>query len=159
MRKADSLRDWLTACLPDYKAHPDRLQIFLEGGTISARQSDTLSFVYGYTVKVLFMDYRGDADHLTVPVLAWIAREQPQLLRRADSQPFSFEAELLDSETSDIEISIELTESVVVTPSPDGKGYAIEHPPEPTYDSFGVSASFAEITIGNEPLLIAGNDD
>lgn len=157
MRKADSLRRWLTACLPELKTHPDRLQIYLESGQIAAQQSRTLSFVYQYTLKVLVMDFAGDADRLMVPMLAWIEKEQPQLLRKSDSQPFAFEAELLDSETSDIEISIDLTENVVVTPRADGSGYDIAHPQEPSFtDAFaGVTASFTDAFAGDEPLMIA----
>ncbi|WP_374414202.1 phage tail protein [Novosphingobium colocasiae] len=156
MRKADSLRRWLTACLPDdFKDHPDRLQIYIEAGQIGARQSATLSFVYQYTLKALIMDFAGDADRLMVPMLAWIAKEQPELLRRQDSQPFAFEAELLDSETFDIEISIDLTERVIVTPRADGSGYDVDHPPEPDFtDAFpGVSASFTDAFAGDIPLL------
>lgn len=155
MRKADSLRRWLTACIDHLQTHPDRLQIYVEGGRIAARRSRTLSFLYQYTLKVLVMDFAGDADTLMVPVLAWIEKEQPQLLRRTDSQPFSFEAELLDSETSDVEISIDLTETVIVTPRADGSGYDIEHPPEPaTADAFAdVSATFSQGFAGTEQLF------
>jgi hypothetical protein len=159
MRKADSLRRWLTACLPlDFKDHPDRLQIYIEGGQIAARQSRTLSFVYQYTLKALVTDFAGDADRLMVPILAWISKEQPQLLRRQDSQPFAFEAELLDLDTSDIEISIDLTENVIVTPRSDGSGYDVDHPPEPEFaDSFaGVTANFTDAFAGDGPLLIEG---
>ncbi|WP_159977777.1 MULTISPECIES: phage tail protein [unclassified Novosphingobium] len=155
MRKADSLRRWLTAYIPDMKTHPDRMQIYVEGGTIASRQSRTLSYVYQYTLKVLICDFAGDTDTLMVPVLAWIAKEQPQLLRRQDSAPFTFEAELLDSETSDIEISIDLTENRVVTARPNGSGYDIERPEEPSFvDAFeGVNASFSGIFAGHETLV------
>ncbi|AXB75475.1 phage tail protein [Novosphingobium sp. P6W] len=160
MRKADSLRRWLTACVPEFKTHPDRLQIYLESGQIAARQSRTLSFVYQYTLKALVTDFAGDADRLVIPVLAWIEKEQPQLLRKSDSQPFAFEAELLDSETSDIEISIDLTENVVVTSRVDGSGYDAVHPEEPDFkDAFaGVAASFTEVFAGNESLTIGDGE-
>ena len=159
MRKADSLRQWLTAFLPDLKTHPDRLQIYVEGGQISTRQSATLSFGYGYTLKVGIWDFAGDADTIMVPMLAWIEKEQPQLLRRADAQPFTFEAELLDSEASDILISIDLTESVLVIPRADGSGYDINHPAEPSFvDAFdGVTASFLQ-GFGNAELLVETAD-
>lgn len=154
MRKADSLRAWLTAYLPDLKTHPDRLQIYVEGGGPRTRQSATLSFSYAYTLKVGIWDFAGDADRIMVPILAWIEKEQPQLLRRADSVPFTFEAELLDSEVSDIEISIDLTENVLVLPRADGSGYDIEHPPEPDFnDRFGdETAKFASAFAGAEPV-------
>ena len=155
MRKADSLRRWLTAFLPDLKTHPDRLQIYVEAGSINTRRSATPSFVYGYTLKVLVTDFAGDADRIMVPVLAWVEKEQPQLLRRTDGQPFSFEADLLDGDTSDIEISIDLTETVLVLPRADGSGYDVEHPPEPDFaDAFaGVDASFLQ-GFGNAELLV-----
>lgn len=155
MRKADSLRQWLTAFLPDLKTHPDRLQIYVEGGQIGTRQSRTLSFVYAYTLKVGIWDFAGDADTVMVPMLAWIEKEQPQLLRRADGQPFTFEAELLDSEASDILISIDLTETVLVLPRADGSGYDIQHPEEPDFiDQFAdVAATFTSAMAGDIPVF------
>ncbi|GMM59486.1 phage tail protein [Novosphingobium pituita] len=132
MRKADSLRRWLTAFLPDLRKQADCLQVYLEGGRISARRSATLSFAYAYTVKALITDFAGDPDTVMVATLAWIEKEQPQLLQTADNTPFQFEAELLDSDTYDLELSIELTEPVLVLPRADGSGFDIEHPPEPT---------------------------
>lgn len=155
MRKADSLRKWLTAFLPDLKTHPDRLQIYVDGGEPRIRKSRTLSFSYAYTLKVGIWQFAGDADRIMVPMLAWIEKEQPQLLSRADSVPFTFEAELLDSEVSDIEISIDLTENVLVLPRADGSGYDIEHPPEPDFsDSFGgETATFAQAFAGADPIF------
>lgn len=154
MRKADSLRRWLTAYLPDLKTHPDRLQIWVEGGRIGARKSRTLSFVYRYTLKVGIWDFAGDSDHIMVPLLAWIEKEQRELLRRDDNDPFEFEAELLDGDVSDILISIDLTENVLVLPRADGSGYDLEHPPEPALnDAFaGVSASFQQ-AFANDDML------
>lgn len=156
MRKADSLRRWLTHFLPDLKTHPDRLQIYVEGGQIATRQSRTLSFAYQYTLKALLTDFAGDAVSLMVPVLAWIEKEQPELLRRGDSQPFSFEAEILDGDLVDIELSIDLSEIVLVAMRPDGSGYDIDHPPEPDFtDAFADvgTPSFLQ-GFGNTELLI-----
>lgn len=155
MRKADSLRAWLTAYLPELKTHPDRLQIYVEAGEPRTRQSATLSFSYAYTLKVGIWEFAGDADRIMVPILAWIEKEQPQLLRRPDSVPFTFEAELLDTEVSDIEISIDLTENVLVLPRADGSGYDIEHPPEPDFtDGFGdETAKFSAVLAGADPVF------
>ena len=158
MRKADSLRRWLTAFLPELATNADRLQIYVEGGNIMTRKSATLSFVYAYTLKALFTDFSGDSDRLMVPVLAWIEKEQPSLLMSSDSQPFSFEAELLDGDLSDVELSIDLTETVLVIPRPDGSGYDVTHPAEPTFNQFdGVTSSFWQGFGGTE--LLAQTDD
>lgn len=159
MRKADDLRRWLTAYIPELATHPDRLQIYLEAGAINARRSRTLSFAYSYTLKALITDFAGDVDTITVPILAWIEKEQPQLLARGDSQPFAFEAELLDSDTFDIEISLEVTENVLVKLLPDCSGYDVQHPPEPgNADAFAdVCASFLQ-GFGNAELLAQTED-
>jgi hypothetical protein len=137
MRKADSLRQHLTQWLPDLKAHPDRLAVYLESGQVRTRLSKTPSFGYAYTLKIGLWDFAGSADSVIVPLLAWIEREQPQLLRKADSQPFTFEAELLDSGAYDLLISIDLGETVLVIPRADGSGYDVQHPPEPDFtDAF-----------------------
>ena len=161
MRKADSLRAWLVASLPMLKAHPDRLQIYLEGGTIAARRSRTLSFVYRYTLKALLTDYADDVDRLVVPVLAWIEKEQPQLLARKDGEPFSFEAELLDGDAYDVEISISLTETVTVIPRASGSGWDVTHEGEPDMsDAFaGVEASFLQGFGNLEELVRTAHPD
>ncbi|MFC4256680.1 phage tail protein [Altererythrobacter xixiisoli] len=153
MRKPDSLRRWLTAALPDLRIHPDRLEIWVDAGRIASRQSQTLSFEYRYTLKCGIWSFAGTADQIMVPLLAWLEKEQPQLLRKADSEPFSFEAELLDSDTSDVLISLELTEAVIVTPSQHASGFDITHPPEPDYGHAydGIAARFADLTIGGAP--------
>lgn len=59
----------------------------------------------------------------------------------------TFEAELLYSEASDIVISIDLNEPVLVLPRKDGSGYDVQHPPEPNEsDDFGDGgATFTEV--------------
>lgn len=159
MRKANDLRRWLTACLPDLKANPENLIVFLDAGQINMRRSKTLSFSYSYSLKVTFLDFAGDPDSIIVPILAWIEKEQPQLLTRADSQPFSFAAEPIDTEKFEIDVSIDLTENVLVIPRADGSGYDVDHPPEPNFtDAFaGVKASFLQ-GFGNIELLAETTD-
>lgn len=162
MRKADSLRRWLTAALPDLAVHPDRLTIFVDAGQIIAREARTLSFTYAYTLTIGIWDYVGDADHIIVPMLAWIEQEQPQLLRRGDSEPFSFKAELLDGDTSDIAIEIALTEDRIVTigQGQGGEsGYDVTRPPEPDYgDDFGIGSVKFQHGFANLESIITSND-
>jgi hypothetical protein len=89
MRKADSLRRWLTAFLPDLRKQADRLQVYLEGGRISARRSATLSFAYAYTVKALITDFAGDPDTVMVATLAWIEKSSPSCSRPRTTRPSS----------------------------------------------------------------------
>lgn len=159
MRKADSLRQWLTATIPDLEIHPDRLAIFVDAGQIKARQSQTLSFTYAYRLTVGIWEFAGDADDIMVPMLAWIEREQPQLLRAADSQPFDFKAELLDSEASDIVINIDLTEDRLVYPKATGSGYDVTSPPEPDFGhDFGIGGVKFHHGFANVESMIISSD-
>ncbi|MBB6191514.1 hypothetical protein FHS51_001741 [Sphingobium wenxiniae] len=159
MHKLASLRKWLTLCLPDYGKHPDLMTVYAEAVRVLSRQSRSLSFQYAYTAKVGLWDFAGDPDHVMVAVLAWIEKEQPSLLSQSDNSPFSFEPDLLDGDKSDLLLSIDLTENVLVMPRADGSGYDLSHPPEPDLtDHFsGVSATFIQ-GFGNVERLAESAD-
>jgi len=159
MRKADSLRDWLEACLPELKRHPDRLQIYIDAGSVKARHGRSLSFAYTYTLSVLLTDYAGNPDQVVVPLLAWIEREQPDLLKREDSQPFRFESEILDRSRVDLLFQIDLIDPVIVTPREDGSGVDVSPPPPPPSDAFpGIGVSWLWQCYGGTELLAQTND-
>ena len=121
MKKADSLKALLLASVPALKADPAKLALFVDKGKVSAVRSNTLAFQLGYTLTIWIEAYGGDLDALFVPVLAWIAQNQPELIDRPDGEPFTFESEVLDSDTADISIEIELTERVLIERRDDGK--------------------------------------
>lgn len=129
MIKPDQLRRVLLAHVPDLKDNPDRLSLFIDKGTIAARPGN-LSFEYAYTLNVVVQDYSGAVDALVVPIVAWIAEAQPDLLERAPQQPFTFESEILDGNAADVSIYIQLTEGVLVTPR-EGGGFDAQHLEEP----------------------------
>ncbi len=137
MKKPDSLRQLLLAFVPALAADPAKLSIFIDKGTIAARAGG-LSFEYRYTLNVVVQDYAGSPDDLIVPVLAWIGQHQPDLLQRSEGQPFRFESELLDADTADVSIYIDLDEAVLVTPK-EGGGFTadrVDQPGDP--DDFGI---------------------
>lgn len=133
MQKPEGLRRLLLATVPGLEANPERLALYIDKGTIAARSGTTLSFEYRYTLTLVVEDYAGDMDAIAVPVLAWIAEQQPDLLARGEQEPFAFEAEILDGDAADIEIQIELSERVRVLPRPGG-GFDVSHPAEPPID-------------------------
>lgn len=137
MLKPASLRAAIEAALPDLKRNPDRLLVFIDEGTIRCTAAASLSFEYGYTLKVIVTDYAQHADTIMVPLLAWIATNQPELLANPDRQRdgIRFEADLLDKGKMDLALSIQLTERVVVRPM-EGGGYTAEHVPEPPLDEW-----------------------
>jgi len=131
MMKATSLRETLTAAVPYLAAKPDALHVFVDEGRVVATGARSLGFEYQYTLTLIVTDYPHDADTIVVPVLAWLRTNQPDVFFNPDKRldAFKFEAEILNHETVDISIKLLLSERVTV--KVDGKGYQVEHHPEP----------------------------
>src|SRR5690606_10250804 len=102
MQKATALREHLLARITWLKENPDKLFMFIEGGRIGARRSNSLSFMYSYSVKLLMLDCPIQTDLITVPLLAWIAVNQSDRLHHPDrtGQVFDFVAEVLNKKTT-----------------------------------------------------------
>ncbi|TCP95281.1 tail completion protein R (GpR) [Sphingomonas sp. PP-F2F-A104-K0414] len=132
MKKPDTLRRTILSFVPTLAADPAKLSFFVDKGRIAARAGGTLSLEYRYTLNVVIEDYAGDVDDLMVPLLAWIAEQQPDLFEGTDPEPFAFESELLDADRADVSISVELTEAVRVTPK-EGGGFDADHLEEPRH--------------------------
>ena len=132
MNKPNQVRELLSNAVKHLKHNPDALHIFVEEGNIIATGAHrNLSFEYRYNLIILVTDYPAHADTIIVPMLGWIAANQPELLTNPDRREtgFRFRAEQLNHTTCDIEITLQLTERVCVT-KVDG-GVNVEHLPEP----------------------------
>lgn len=112
MKKAAELRRHLLESVADLGANPDRLIVRIPKGSIGCR-AGSLSFAYAYDVEIIVTDFAAHADTLILPVLAWLAVQQPELLQ-ADAPPIAFEAEIVDHERADVQLTVALTERVVV---------------------------------------------
>lgn len=135
MNKPNAIRQLLTQAVPHLARNPGDLHIFIEGGNIEASAArHNLSFEYQFNLVVLVTDYADHADTLLVPLLAWVAEHQPELLTNPDKRKtgIRFRAELLSHQTADIEITLALTERVRVTATEAGR--TVEHLPEPPFD-------------------------
>lgn len=119
MKKPDSLKALLLRAVKPLADSPENLTLFIDRGAIGCR-AGSLSFHYAYTLNIVVQDFAGSIDTLIVPILGWIAEHQPELLQKGDSQPFTFESEILDGDLCDISIDIALTERVRVTPGAGG---------------------------------------
>ncbi len=136
MIKPTSLRAHLTAALPELAAHPERLLVFIEEGTLACTGSGTLAFEYRYRLAAILTEYAGHPDTVMVPLLAWLAAHQPELLHNRDRQnEIRFEAEILANDRVDLQISLPLTERVGVTTATGG-GYTCTHFPEPSAEGY-----------------------
>ncbi|MDH7641193.1 phage tail protein, partial [Sphingomonas oryzagri] len=135
MKKVDALRALLLKAVPGLAAKPENLSLFVDKGRLGAIRTQTLSFEYRYTATIVVQDYAGDVDAIFVPLLAWVATNQPDQLRRADGEPFGYQIELLDGESCDVEIQLDLTERVIVKQG--DAGWSVTHLDDaPMLDTF-----------------------
>lgn len=153
MRQIESLRALLVRAVPALAADPSKLAIFVDRGRIGARLGN-LSFEYRYSVNLVIEDYAGDQDAVIVPIIAWIAEHQPELLQRQDSEPFGFESEWLAKDLHDLSITIDLTERVAVR-RVEG-GVTTEHLTETITPDIFPGAEGARLWQGLAEDLVAG---
>lgn len=134
MKKAQDLRAHLAENVPALAKDPHGLHVFIEKGRVACRYGDTLSFEYRYEIQILVTDFADHADTITIPVLAWVATNQPDILLNTERQEnvLRFEAEIIDHEKADISYTIEVSERVVV--NFDGVTYTATHHGEPPLD-------------------------
>lgn len=118
MLKPASLREHLTAALPQLRRDPENLVVFITGGGLHSTLTQSLSFEYRYTLRLLLLDYAGHADAVMAPLLIWLRTHQPDLLDNPEKRAKSlrFEAEHLSTTTMDLVLEIDLTERVLARP-------------------------------------------
>jgi hypothetical protein len=136
MKKPESLRRALTAAVPHLKRNPEALHVFLDEGRVIATAAPSLSFEYQYVLNVIVTDYSDHADTIMVPILAWLRRNQPDLLLNPERgrDGFKFEADILNHTTLDLSIKLTLTERVGVAET--AGVLTAKHFDEPQLDAF-----------------------
>ena len=136
MLKPASLREHLTAALPQLRRDPEKLVVFITGGGLHSTLTQSLSFEYRYTLRLLLLDYAGHADAVMVPLLAWLKRHQPELMDNPErrEKAIRFEVEYLTPQTIDLSIEVDITERVLVRPREGtAGGLNVIHVPEPPH--------------------------
>jgi len=147
--KPQSLRDYLTAAIPELARDPDRLLVFIKEGNLVATFAPGLSFEYRYTLHLIVTDFASHPDAVMIPLLVWLARHQSELLANPDlRERIAFDAELLANDKVDLELKLPLTERVGVHPRAGG-GYDVEHYPEPELES-ALSATRWDVYLKDE---------
>lgn len=88
--------------MPMVSGQPGKFTIFVESGNIETT-GETPSFVYRYQMVMFVMDYAGELDDLTLPLLAWLSENQPQLLLNPErNQDIKFSAVINDDDSADL---------------------------------------------------------
>jgi len=131
MNKPERFRTALLAALPDLANDPQRLSIFVEKGKLVASGTASVGWQYSYQLTAVLQDFAGDMDTLAMAVAAWVAVEQPDMLKNPTQaeRGIRFECELMTAELADVAIEIDLTEAVYA--GDDGR---FDHPAEPPAD-------------------------
>lgn len=157
MNKPEQIRALLLSAVPHLARNPNDLHIFVDQGKVvasAARQN--LSFEYQFDLSVVVLDYADHADTIMVPLLAWVAQHQPELLTNPDKRQngIRFRVEMINKNKADIEITISLTERVKVTAVEGGR--TVEHLPEPPADPY---AGFDwTLFIDGEQMTLPGDE-
>lgn len=137
MWKLNSLRDHITAALPELAREPDALSIYATDGRVAARLGGSLGFENRYNATLFLLNFRGDPAQIFLPLLSWLSVNQADLLlnHQTGVESIAFSVDVIDQETVDVEIKVPLTETVRVEPDGAG-GYRITPIPEPTLPDF-----------------------
>lgn len=146
MLKPDKIREIITLANPYLKRDPDKLQVFLDSGRIVAYGAASLSYEYRYTLNVIVQDYPNHADQIFLPMLVYLRTQQPELFENHEKAQnlIRFDAEMLNQQTIDLSIQVDLTERVVVELSAGNKLHAT-HVGEPGHPDFPAETVTVEL--------------
>lgn len=155
MKKPATLRAHLTETVPQLGKHPDKLHLFIDKGAIATKPGASLSFEYRYTLNLIVTDYTESADTLIVPLLVWLSTNQPDLIADPDRRykAIAFEADIIDHETVDLSLTLELSERIVVRAVIGG--WECEHFDEPPLPDLGGTSGWESYMNGE--LIASGN--
>ena len=153
MKKPQTLRRHLEACIPHLKRHPDKLHVVIESGAIATKPGVSLSFEWRYKLTLLFTDVVDSPDTIVVPLLVWLATHQPDLVADPErrDKTLSFEAEPVDHDAIDIAFTLDLTERVIVRAVPGG--FECEHADEPQLPDLDGPTGWS-MYLAEDPLVV-----
>lgn len=152
MLKADRLRNIMMTAVPWLRENPEQLLICARKGNIVATGQLSPSFEYRYKLEALVMDYPGDLDVLSIAILSWAQKHEPELIfnPQTRTEGITFEADILSNDCADILFGIATTDAVVVTREENGT--LTPHPrDEPDYSVlFGTESGPWELVVSDE---------
>lgn len=122
MRKLNSLRDHMTAALPELARNPEALMIYAEGGTLAVRDGENLGFEMRYNATLTFLDCQYAPAQIFLPLAIWLRDNQRDVLQNHQSgtEQIRFKVDPADIHAVDLDLNLPLTEALDVLP--DGKG-------------------------------------
>jgi hypothetical protein len=116
MQKIDSLRAAITAALPEYKAAPKKLLLWVDRGTGHSRQTATFGFGFKFRINIMLLDFSADIGALVFALFMWMRVNQPNLLDPG-TDGIEFDVDFLDNAKADLVIKLDLKQNVSVKPN------------------------------------------
>lgn len=156
MRKPQLLRDHLADAFPEFNGRArDRLAVYVENGRVRARpapgtSTGVVSFEWAYRLEAVLLDFKGDANTVLALVLDWLRIHQPELLVSHEGSPVELQADIIDDERIDLQLSLELSEAVRRTE--DGFEYLPEPAIDDSFEGIGDAVGLSGLVIGGEDL-------
>ncbi|HET6536726.1 MAG TPA: phage tail protein [Sphingopyxis sp.] len=132
MKKLNSLRECLTAALPELARNPDALAIYADDGTIATRDGPNYGFEMRYTATVTLLDCNYAPAQIFLPIVIWLREHQREVIQnhQTGTERIRFDVQPVDHAAVDVEIKLPLSEALDVLPDGQG-GYDIGHRAEP----------------------------
>lgn len=136
MLKPAAVREIITRANTYLRRDPDKLQVFLDSGRVVARGATSLSYEYRYTLNIIVQDFPNHADQIILPMLAYLRTQQPELFENLElsNNLIRFDAEILNQDTIDLSLQVDLTERVIV--GQEGNKLIATHVAEPPHPDF-----------------------
>lgn len=111
MKKLNDLRTYLLKRIPELERNPDQLTTAVHDGNIVFYRGPNYSHQYQAKISVVVTDWRGTADDFVLPVIEWMQVREPGM---NPETAIRFETEIINRETIDLALTLEVTERVVV---------------------------------------------
>ncbi|MDH5633053.1 MAG: phage tail protein [Gammaproteobacteria bacterium] len=117
MQKLKSLREHILSIPGEIELDAGNLITQARAGSlISLADGTNNHFRWQYRATIIITDFVGDFDKLSFWVLSWLKQNQPDHKQEAGR----FEADIIDAHKSDIELELDLEETVQVEQTVDG---------------------------------------
>ena len=155
MRKIDSLRATLLAAIPEANNDPAMLPTWIDRGSVRGRQTGSGSFEMAFRLNVLAIGVRTDLSLISLAVTKWLRAIQPERLQPG-SDSFTFDADILDNDTADVLIQIDLTQNYEVTTVNGEERVEPVEQTDPVLEEAkaeGLAPDIAAILLGGEQLV------
>lgn len=157
MLKINLLRAALMEAMPELKAAPKNLIMWVDRGAVQSRDTDDLSFGISFQLNVLLIEFAGDIAAFALAILIWLRVQQPDRFAMG-ADAFDFEVDILDNGKVDLQIRLQLRQNVAVALTPQGASASYLPEPAPLFADdlpFGgldAAPLLHSITLNGEPL-------